>query len=159
MSFFSLKLQDPLAVRLEGLIWGAIGVQGELMRYHLWRRVKVAVVQTRSLFSFSITSLVQLTRMGSLAGFLDNSKSLLGIAAGLGLARHFRVPVRTRSWFLWSAHRSVTFWKNRPDDGVKMGSLEPFVVEYWPELPEGVCWLVTRPVLGIGSQWASRLPR
>ena len=51
----------------------------------------------RVLLSFSITSLVQLTRMGSLAGFLDNSKSLLGIAAGLGLARHFRVPVRTRS--------------------------------------------------------------
>ena len=57
----------------------------------------MAVVQTRSLLSFSITSLVQLTRMGSLAGFLDNSKSLLGIAAGFGLARHFRVPVRTRS--------------------------------------------------------------
>ena len=51
----------------------------------------------REFASFSITSLVQLTRMGSLAGFLDNSKSLLGIAAGLGLARHFRVPVRTRS--------------------------------------------------------------
>ena len=81
----------------------------------------MAVVQTGSLLSFSITSLVQLTRMGSLAGFLDNSKSLLGIAAGLGLARHFRVPVRTRSCFLWSAHRSVTFWKNRPDDGVKWG--------------------------------------
>ena len=64
---------------------------------NLVRRVKVAVVQTGSLLSFSITSLVQLTRMGSLAGFLDNSKSLLGIAAGLGLARHFRVPVRTRS--------------------------------------------------------------
>ena len=46
----------------------------------------MAVVQTGSLFSFSITSLVQLTRMGSLAGFLNNSKSLLGIAAGLGLA-------------------------------------------------------------------------
>ena len=46
----------------------------------------MAVVETGSLFSFSITSLVQLTRMGSLAGFLDNSKSLLGIAAGLGLA-------------------------------------------------------------------------
>ena len=46
---------------------------------------KVAVVQTGSLLSFSITSLVQLTRMGSLAGFLINSKSLLGIAAGLGL--------------------------------------------------------------------------
>ena len=67
------------------------------MRYYLLRRVKVAVVQTGSLLSFSITSLVQLTRMGSLAGFSDNSKSLLGIAAGLGLARHFRVPVRTRS--------------------------------------------------------------
>ena len=57
----------------------------------------MAVVQTGSLFSFSITSLVQITTMGSLAGFLDNSKSLLGIAAGLVLARHFRVPVRTRS--------------------------------------------------------------
>ena len=57
----------------------------------------MAVVQTGSLLSFSITSLVQLTRMGSLAGFLDNSKSLLGIAAGLGLARNSRVPVRTRS--------------------------------------------------------------
>ena len=57
----------------------------------------MAVVQTGSLLSFSITSLVQLTRMGSLAGFLDKGKSLLGIAAGLGLARHIRVPVRTRS--------------------------------------------------------------
>ena len=57
----------------------------------------MAVVQTGTLFSFSITSLVQLTRMGSLAGFLDNSKSLLGIATGLGLAWYFRVPVRTRS--------------------------------------------------------------
>ena len=57
----------------------------------------MAVVQTGSLLSLSITSLVQLTRMGSLARFSDNGKSLLGIAAGLGLARHFRVPVRTRS--------------------------------------------------------------
>ena len=57
----------------------------------------MAVVETGSLLSFSITSLVQLTRIGLLAGFLDNSKSLLGIAAGLGLARHLRVPVRTRS--------------------------------------------------------------
>ena len=46
----------------------------------------MAVVHTGSLLSFSITALVQLTGMGSLAGFLDNSKSLLGIAAGLGLA-------------------------------------------------------------------------
>ena len=46
----------------------------------------MAVVQTGSLLSFSITALVQLTGMGSLAVFLDNSKSLLGIAAGLGLA-------------------------------------------------------------------------
>ena len=67
------------------------------MRYHLLRPVKVAVGQTGSLLSFSITSLVQLTGMGSLAGFLDNSKSLLDIAAGLGLARHFRVPIRTRT--------------------------------------------------------------
>ena len=57
----------------------------------------MAVVQTGSLLSFSITSLVYLIKMGSLAGFLDNSKLLLGIAAGLGLARHLRVPVRTRS--------------------------------------------------------------
>ena len=57
----------------------------------------MAVIQTGSLLSFSITSLVQFTRMGSLVGFLDNSKSLLGIAAGLSLARHFRDPVRTRS--------------------------------------------------------------
>ena len=48
-------------------------------------------------FAFVLDNLVsKLTRIGSLAGFLDNSKSLLGIAAGLGLARHFRVPVR--SW-------------------------------------------------------------
>ena len=73
------------------------------------------------MLSFSITSLVQLARMGSLEGFLDNSKSLLGIAAGFGLARHFRVAVRTRSLILWSVLRSVTFWKNRPDDGVKWG--------------------------------------
>ena len=57
----------------------------------------MAVVETGSLLSFSITSLVQLTRMGSLAGFLKNIKFLLGMAAGLGLARHFRVPVGTRS--------------------------------------------------------------
>ena len=81
----------------------------------------MAVVQSGSLLSFSITLLVPITRMGSLAGFLDNSKPLLGSAAGLGLARHFRVPVGTRSSFLWSAHRSVTFWKNRPDDGLKWG--------------------------------------
>ena len=57
----------------------------------------MAVVETGSLLSFWITSLVHFARMGSLAGFLDNSQSLLGIAAGFGLARHFRVPVRNRS--------------------------------------------------------------
>ena len=57
----------------------------------------MAVFKTGKLLSFSITSLVHLTRIGSLAGFLDNSKLLLGNAAGLGLARHFRVLVRTRS--------------------------------------------------------------
>ena len=57
----------------------------------------MAVVQTGSLLSFSINWLEKLTRMGALAGFLENSKTLLGIAAGLGLGRHFRIPVRTRS--------------------------------------------------------------
>ena len=57
----------------------------------------MAVVETGSLLSFSITSLVYLTRMGSLAGFLDNSKSLLDTAAGFGLARYLRVHVRSRS--------------------------------------------------------------
>ena len=57
----------------------------------------MVVVQTVCLLSFSITCLVQLTRMGSLARFLDNSKSLLGIAVWLGLGRHFRGPVWTRS--------------------------------------------------------------
>ena len=46
----------------------------------------MSVVETGSLLLFSITSLVHLTRKGSLAGFLNNSKSLLGIEAGLGLA-------------------------------------------------------------------------
>ena len=46
----------------------------------------MAVVQNGSLLSFAIAALVQLTGMGSLAVFLDNSKSLLGIAAGLRLA-------------------------------------------------------------------------
>ena len=67
------------------------------MKYHLWKRVKVAFVQTENFLSFSITSLLHLTRMGSLTGFLDNSKSLLGLAAGLGLTRHIRVLVQTRS--------------------------------------------------------------
>ena len=57
----------------------------------------MAVDETEKLLSFSITSLVPLTRMGSLAGILDNNKSYLGIAAGLGLAGHFRVHVRSRS--------------------------------------------------------------
>ena len=57
----------------------------------------MAVVQSGSLLSFSITMLVQLIRMDSFERFLDNSKSLLGIAAGFGLAKHFKVPVRTRS--------------------------------------------------------------
>ena len=36
-------------------------------------------------FAFVLeTSLAHLTRMGSLAGFINNSNSLLGIAAGLG---------------------------------------------------------------------------
>ena len=45
---------------------------------------------------------------------------------------------------MWSAHRSVTFWKNRPDDGVKWGHWSQalhvcVVADIWPDLPEGVC--------------------
>ena len=57
----------------------------------------MAVVQSGSLLSFSITMLVQLIRMDSFARFLGNSKSLVGIAAGFGLAKHFKIPVGTRS--------------------------------------------------------------
>ena len=42
----------------------------------------MAVVQTGSLLSFSITSLVQLTRVGSLTGILDNSKSFWVLQLG-----------------------------------------------------------------------------
>ena len=49
-------------------------------------------------FAFVLDNLVSTINYdGSLAGFLDKSKSLLGITAGLGLVRHFEVPVRTRS--------------------------------------------------------------
>ena len=77
----------------------------------------MAVVQTGSLLSFSITSLVQLTRMGSLAGFLNNSKLLLGIAAGLGLAS----PCSDQELNFVVCSSVGYFWKNRPDDGVKWG--------------------------------------
>ena len=96
---------------------------------------KVAVVQTGSLLSFSITSLVQLTRMGSLAGYLDNSKSLLGIPAGLGLAsptsdQELNSMVGSSVGYL--LEKSARRW-------CQMKSLEPFLAEIWPDLPEGVC--------------------
>ena len=93
------------------------------------------VVQTGSLLSFSITSLVQLTMMGSLAGFLDNIRSLLGIAAGLGLA----IPCSDKKLISvvgssvgYLLEKSARLW-------CQMGSLEPFVADIWPDLPEGVC--------------------
>ena len=46
----------------------------------------MAVVQTESFLSFSITSLVHLTRMGSLAGFLDSSKVVAGYCSWVGLS-------------------------------------------------------------------------
>ena len=42
---------------------------------------------------------------------------------------------------------------------VSNGVIGAIVADILPDLPEGVCSLVTKPVLGIGSQWASRLPR
>ena len=85
----------------------------------------MAVVQTGSLLSFSITSLVHLTRMGSLAGFLDNSKSLLGIAAGLGLAspcsdQELISVVGSSVGYL--LEKSARSWCQR-------GSSEPFVAD------------------------------
>ena len=47
--------------------------------------------------------------MGSLAGFLDNSKSLLGIAAGLGLARQISVIVGSGAHF-WSGLATTYVW-------------------------------------------------
>ena len=95
----------------------------------------MAVVETGSLLSFSITSLVHLTRMGSLAGFLNNSKSLLGIAAGLGLASpcsdQEMISV-VGSSFGYLLEKSARWW-------CQMGSLEPFVADILPDLPEGVC--------------------
>ena len=95
----------------------------------------MAVVETGSLLSFSITSLVHLTRMGSLAGFLNNSKSLLGIAAGLGLA----IPCSNKKLICvvgslvgYLLEKSARRW-------CQTGSLEPFVADIWPDLPEGVC--------------------
>ena len=46
----------------------------------------MAVVETGSLLSCSITSLVHLTRMGSLAGFLDNSIVIAGYCSWVGLS-------------------------------------------------------------------------
>ena len=85
----------------------------------------MAVVQTGSLHSFSITSLVHLTRMGSLARFLDNSKSLLGIAAGLGLASpcsdHELISV-VGSSVGYLLEKSARSW-------CQLGSLELFVAD------------------------------
>ena len=46
----------------------------------------MAVVQTGSLLSFSITSLVQLTRMGSLAGFFKKQLVFAGYGSWVGLS-------------------------------------------------------------------------
>ena len=87
------------------------------------------------MISVSITSLVQLTRMGLLAGFLDISKSLLGITAGFGLAspcsdQELISVVGSSIGYL--LEKSARCW-------CQMGSLEPFVADIWPDLPEGVC--------------------
>ena len=98
----------------------------------------MAVLQTGSLLSFSITSLVQLTRMGSLAGFLDNNKSLLGYAAGFGLAWHFRFPFGPGVDFCGRLICRLPFGKIGKMM-VSNGSLEPFITDIWPDLPERVC--------------------
>ena len=71
----------------------------------------MAVVQTGSLLSFSITSFIQLTRMGSIGPGVDFCGRLIG-----------RLPFGKIGQMM-----------------VSMGSLEPFVADIWPALPEGVC--------------------
>ena len=85
----------------------------------------MAVVQTGSLLSFSITSLVQLTRMGSLAGFLNNSKSLLGIAAGLGLAS----PCSDKKLITVVGSSVGYLLESFCNRWCQMESLEPFVAD------------------------------
>ena len=87
------------------------------------------------MISISITSLVHLTRMGLLAGFIDISKSLLGIAAGLGLAspcsdQELNSVVGSSIGYL--LEKLARLW-------CQMESLEPFVADIWPDLPEGDC--------------------
>ena len=63
--------------------------------------------------------------MGSLAGFLDNSQSLLGIAAGFGLARppsDNKLISVVGSSVGYLLEKSARSW-------CQMGSLEPFVAD------------------------------
>ena len=46
----------------------------------------MAIIQTGSLLSFSITSLVQLTRMGSLAGVFRQQSVVAGYCSWVGLS-------------------------------------------------------------------------
>ena len=70
-------------------------------------------------FAFVLDNLVgSINYDGLVSRVLDNSKSLLGIAAGLGLA----IPCWTRSiYFCGRLIGRLPFWKNRPDDCVKWG--------------------------------------
>ena len=73
--------------------------------------------------------------MGLLAGFLDISKSWLIIAAGLGLAspcsdQEFISVVDSSIGYL--LQKSARRW-------CQTESLEPFVADIWPDLPEGDC--------------------
>ena len=73
--------------------------------------------------------------MGSLVGFLNNSRSFLSIAAGSGLAspcsdQELISVVGSSVGYL--LEKSARCW-------LQMGSLERFVADIWPDLPEGLC--------------------
>ena len=63
----------------------------------------------------------------------------MGIAAGLGLARHFRVPILDQELISVVGSSVGYLLEKSARRWCQMGSLEPFVADIWPDLPEGVC--------------------
>ena len=68
-----------------------------------------------------------------LAGFLDISKSLLGIAAGLGLAS----PCSDQELISMVGSSIGYLLEKSARCMCQLESLEPFVADIWPDLPEG----------------------
>ena len=87
-------------------------------------------------FAFVLDNLVgSINTDGLVSRVLDNSKSLLGIAAGLGLA----IPCLDKKLISVVGSLVGYFLKKSARRLCQMGSLEPFVADIWLDLPEGVC--------------------